>query len=138
MSGPRPRPRSRGRLLIAVGSAIAILGLVGYIVQLSMRQLFAPWYVPLSASFGALLPVIAFWQQRVVWRMVGLLLVGLLAGAEWTFLMGTRLPPYTGPVEVGQPFPAFTTIRADGTPFNQRDLTGGDQHTALVFFRGRW
>ena len=61
----------------------------------------------------------------------------LLAGAEWAFLLEMRLPAYTGPVAAGQPFPEFTTQRADGTPFTQHDLEG-DQKNVMVFFRGRW
>ena len=49
----------------------------------------------------------------------------------------TRLPAYAGPLEIGQPYPAFQTQRADGTPFTQADLRG-DKGTVLVFFRGRW
>jgi len=48
-----------------------------------------------------------------------------------------RLPAYNGPIAVGRPFPAFEARRADGTPFRQSDLIG-DQHHAIVFFRGRW
>ena len=62
---------------------------------------------------------------------------GPLAGAEGAFLAALRLPAYTGPVAAGRPFPAFATIRADGTPFTQSDLEG-DQDTVMVFFRGRW
>jgi peroxiredoxin len=49
----------------------------------------------------------------------------------------TRLPLYKGPVAMGRPFPAFATVRADGSPFTQRDLQG-DKNSVLVFFRGRW
>jgi len=69
--------------------------------------------------------------------VLALLLVLLLAGAEWAFLLASRLPAYTGPVAAGQPFPEFTTVRADGKPFARRDLDG-DQNSVLVFFRGRW
>ncbi len=65
------------------------------------------------------------------------MLVVLVAGATWAFLLATRLPAYTGPIAVGQPFPVFTTMRADGTVFTQRNLQGGP-NSVLVFFRGRW
>ena len=48
----------------------------------------------------------------------------------------TRLPEYEGPL-VGQPFPAFATVLADGTSFTKQQLPG-DKDTVLVFFRGRW
>ena len=70
-------------------------------------------------------------------RIVALAAVTLLAGAEWAIIYAMRLPPYTGPITVGRPFPAFETTRADGTPFAQSDLAGA-QKTVLVFFRGRW
>jgi peroxiredoxin len=46
------------------------------------------------------------------------------------------LPPYTGPVKAGQPFPEFATTLADGSSFTQNDLKG-EQNTALFFFNGR-
>jgi hypothetical protein len=106
-------------------------------VQLATQRLMMPWYVPLLATLGALLVAASLWQTRTVWRLLALLLVVLLAGAEWAFLLATRLPPYTGPVALGQPFPVFATVRADGTPFAQSDLQGS-QNSVLVAFRGRW
>jgi hypothetical protein len=61
----------------------------------------------------------------------------LLGSLELMVLYEMRLPPYTGPIAVGRPFPAFKARLADGTPFAQHDLAG-DRRTALVFFRGRW
>lgn len=129
--------RSTGRLLLALGLGLTILGVIAYIVQIAAQRLTTPWYMPIAATLGLILLVVALWKRRTVWRVLALILVGLLAGAEWTFLLATRLPAYTGPVAVGQPFPAFATIRADGTPFTERDLEG-EQNSVLVFFRGRW
>ena len=106
-------------------------------MQISAQRLTAPWYMPCAATLGAALLVVSLWRKRTVWRMLALLLVVLLAGAEWTFLLATRPPAYTGPVAEGRPFPAFATARADGTPFTQADLAG-DKNNVLVFFRGRW
>jgi hypothetical protein len=92
---------------------------------------------------GVVFVAASLWQARTVWRVLGLVLVVLVAGAGWTFLLsptefgGTRLPAYAGPVAVGQPFPAFATTRADGSPFTQGDLEG-HRNNVLVFFRGRW
>jgi hypothetical protein len=97
----------------------------------------APWYMPTLASLGVVLVSISLVERRTVCRAFALLAVVVLAGAEWAFLYAVRLPPYTGPIAVGQPFPAFETKRADGTPFTQRDLVG-DRNNVLVFFRGRW
>src|SRR6476646_1727143 len=134
ISVPRRRP---GRRFLALGLALTALGLIGYAGQLALHRLTTPWYLPLTATLGVILIIASLWQARTVWRVLALLLVGLLAGAEWTYLLTTRLPAYTGPVAVGQPFPAFTTVRADGSPFTQRDLEG-DRDSVLVFFRGRW
>jgi hypothetical protein len=134
VAAPRPFP---GRLLPALGLAFSALGLLGYVVQLARQHLAAPWYMPALGTLGVVCVAVALWQRRTAWRWLSLVLVLLVAGAEWTFLLGTRLPPYTGPVAAGQPFPAFTTTRADGTPFTRRDLEGG-QDNVLVFFRGRW
>jgi hypothetical protein len=133
-AAPRRFP---GRLLLALGLGLAVLGPIAYAVQISMQRLMAPWYVPCSATLGAILLIVSLWQKRTVWRILALLLVALLASAEWTFLLGTRLPAYAGPVVEGQPFPAFTTARSDGSPFTRADLEG-DHNEVLVFFRGRW
>lgn len=130
--------RSRsGRRLVVMGAVLAFAGLAAYIAQVAAQRLMMPWYLPITATLGAALIVAALWQARNVWRLLLLVVVLLLAGAEWTFLLATRLPPYTGPVAIGQPFPPFATTRADGTAFTDRDLRG-DQTTVLVFFRGRW
>ena len=129
--------RAPGRLLLALGVGVALLGVVAYAVQIGAQRLTAPWYVPCAATLGAALVVVSLWRQRTVWRWLALLLVALLAGAEWTFLLGLRAPAYTGPVAEGRPFPEFTTARADGEPFTQAQLAG-DKNNVLVFFRGRW
>jgi hypothetical protein len=129
--------RPPGRLLLALGLGLAALGLLGYAGQLWAQRLTRPSYLPWSATLGAALVVAALWQARSVWRVLALLVVLLLAGAEWAFLLVPRLPAYAGPVEVGRPFPEFATARADGTPFTRSDLRG-DRNHVLVFFRGRW
>ena len=93
--------------------------------------------MPSLALLGVVLIVMSLWERRTVWRVFALLAVVLLAGAELALLYAMRLPPYTGPIAVGRPFPAFETKRADGTPFTQRDFVG-DRNNVLVFFRGRW
>ena len=137
-SSPIATPgRSRGRLLLLLGLGLAVLGVVAYVVQLSLQRLMLPWYMPALALLGVVLVVMSLWQRRTVWRVLALLAVVLLAGAELAVLHAMRLPPYAGPIAVGRPFPAFEVRRADGTPFTQADLTG-DRNQVLVFFRGRW
>ncbi len=129
--------RSSGRLLVVLGLTLAVLGVVGYALQIKAQHLAVPWYMPIAATVGLAFVLASLWQARTVWRVLALLLVALLAVGGWAFLLLMRLPEYTGPVAAGRPFPAFTTARADGTPFTQDDLKGS-QTNVLVFFRGRW
>jgi hypothetical protein len=129
--------RSRGRLYAALGLLLAFAGIAGYVVQLRFQRLTAPWYLPIAATVGVIFILISLRQQRTIWRWLALLFVCLIAGCEWSFLLLTRLPAYTGPLAIGKPFPVFETVRADGSPFTQDDLKAG-QATAMVFFRGRW
>jgi hypothetical protein len=129
--------RGRGRLLLLLGLSLAVLGVGAFAVQMSLKRLMAPWYMPALALLGVILVVISLVERRTVWRALALFAVVLLAGAELAFMYAVRLPAYTGPIAVGRPFPAFETLRADGTSFSQRDLAG-DRNNVLVFFRGRW
>ena len=78
---------------MALGLGLAALGLFAYVAQVASHRLTTPWYLPASATVGAFLILLALWEARSLWRILGLLLVVLLAGAEWTFLLGSRLPP---------------------------------------------
>jgi hypothetical protein len=129
--------RTQGRILLLAGLGIAILGVAAYAVQLNLHRLLLPWDMPAAALLGVTLVFASLRKRRTVWRVLALLAVVLLSGAELAALNAMRLPPYAGPIAVGRPFPAFEAKRADGTPFTQNDLIG-DQHHALVFFRGRW
>jgi hypothetical protein len=129
--------RSRGRPFLLAGLGLAVLGVAAYALQLSLRLLTFPWYMPALALLGVALIVVSLFKRWTVWRALALLAVVLLSAAELAALNALRLPSYAGPIAVGRPFPAFEARRADGTPFTQDDLVG-DQHHALVFFRGRW
>lgn len=130
--------RPPGRLYLAPGISLALLGPILYALQLRARILTVPWYMPALGTAAAAVLLAALVRARTLPRVVAVLLVGLVAGAEWWLLVwGTRLPAYAGPVAVGSPFPAFTASRANGSVFSQDDLRG-DQNTVLVLFRGRW
>jgi hypothetical protein len=131
------RHRFRGRLFLLSGVALSVLGVAAYAVQMSLQKLMAPWYMPVLAWLGVAFVAVSLAERRTIVRVVALLAVGLLACAELGLFYAVRLPSYTGPVTVGRPFPAFEAMRADGTPFSQRDLVG-DQNSVIVFFRGRW
>ena len=133
-AAPRHYP---GRIFLLLGLPLPFLGIIAYVVQVNLHRLATPWYMPAIATFGLVLVIVALCRARSVWRILALLLVLLLAGAQWAFLFTVRLPVYAGPVAMEKPFPAFATTRADGTPFTERDLQGG-QNNVLVFFRGRW
>lgn len=130
-------PRAPARSLVIAGLLCAGLGIVVYAAQVALGRLVIPWYLPASAALGAVLIAVSLWQKRSVWRTIALAVVVLMAAAEGIFLFATRLPPYTGPVAIGKPFPAFHTKRAAGAAFTDRDFSG-DQTTVLIFFRGRW
>jgi hypothetical protein len=127
----------RGRLCLLLGLGLGVLGVVAFIVQTALGRLAVPWYMPALALLGAGLVLISLAEKRTIWRIAALPSLMFLAGAEWAIFYAMRLPPYTGPITVGRPFPAFETSRADGTPLAQSDLAG-EQKTVLVFFRGRW
>jgi hypothetical protein len=129
--------RPRGRLLVLLGLGLPAVGIAAYAVQLWLRRLSVPWYMPALAGIGAVLVAVSLREKRTAWRVLALIVVVLLGGFEVMALNAMRLPPYSGPVAVGRPFPAFEARLADGTPFTQADLVG-DRHTAMVFFRGRW
>jgi hypothetical protein len=133
------RSRSLGRIYAGAGFLAALLGMAGYAVQIcAFKILTTPWYMPVLASVGVGFMVVALARRRGFWRFVGLGVLVLLAAAEWAVLLSlSRLPPYTGPLAVGKPFPDFTTTLADGSSFGRKDLEG-QKDTVMVFFRGRW
>jgi hypothetical protein len=132
-----PSPGHRGRLLMLLGLGLAALGIAAYVGQLRLQRLAVPWYMPAMALIGAALVAVSLWERRTIWRALALIVVVLLGGFEVMALNAMRLPPYSGPVSVGRPFPAFEAKLADGTPFTQASLAGG-RHAVMVFFRGRW
>ncbi len=137
-AAPADTRRHPGRMYLLLGVLLAAAGLVIYAFQFRAKVLTTPWYVPILATVGVALAVAALAQSRSGWRWAAAVLLTLFAAAEWLFLLVLMsTPPYTGPAKAGQPFPAFSTTLADGSPFTQDNLKG-DQNTVLVFFRGRW
>src|SRR5262245_47709044 len=108
---PRPRP---GRLLLGLGLAVVVAAVAVYAAQIMAHRLQSPWYLPYASTLGVAFVALSLWQSRSVWRVLALLLVLVVAGGAWMLILGTRLPPYAGPVAVGRPVPAFQTLRADG------------------------
>jgi hypothetical protein len=137
-SPPIAPPKVGGRPLLWLGLLAAIVGIPIYAGQMIAGKLTTPWYVPALASLGTALILLSLLRRLTVWRILALLFAGLITAGSGYFLFSmARLPDYTGPMAQGQEMPAFTTARADGTPFTQNDLKG-DKDTVLVFFRGHW
>jgi hypothetical protein len=129
--------RSPGRLYLWLGLALGLLGPALYTVQLQAQRLTTPWYLPILSSVAVAAVLVALFRTRSIWRFLALALLVVFAAGEWFFLLSSKMPPYAGPVAVGQPFPAFSTKLADGSSFDQ-DKLKGEQRTVMVFFRGRW
>ena len=120
-----------------LGLVLAVAGIAICVLQFSAEKLMMPWYMPAMATIGLMLVALSVYYARTTWRILALVLMLLIAGGEWAALSAMRVPGYNGPVAAGKPFPAFATLRADGSPFTQADLIGA-QNTVMVFFRGRW
>jgi hypothetical protein len=130
--------RHPGRVLLALGILVAVAGPVIYAAQLRVKVLTAPWYVPILATVGVVLLLMALIRSRSVVRWAAVVLFTCFAAATWVFMLFLmNAPAYNGPVKAGQPFPPFTTTLADGSPFDQDSLKG-DQNTVMVFYRGHW
>jgi len=134
-----PNPRRSSRLFLWLGVLITILGPALYAAQIiQARRLTTPWYLPTSATIGLALVLWSIIKARTITRFALLAVIGLFAVAQWFFVAAlSRLPEYAGPMAMGRPLPHFTSKRADGSAFTERDLAG-TQNSAIVFFRGRW
>jgi hypothetical protein len=130
--------RTRHSILFVAGLALIVLGPVAYAVQLSAKNLSAPWYVPILATAGVALMLLSVWQRRGVVRILGLALFAVVCGLEWRILLvDMRTPAYTGPAQLGHKLPHFTAKLADGSPFSDKDVEKGTR-TVLLFYRGHW
>src|SRR5437870_3285997 len=102
-----PTHRPSGRVLMLLGLGLTLAGVLAYAVQLYFRRLAFPWYMPASAAIGLALVLASLWRRRTAWRVLALVAVVLLGGLELKVLNDLRLPPYTGPIALGRPFPTF-------------------------------
>lgn len=129
---------SQGRAYLWAGAIACLLGIPLVGLQFSLGALFVPWYVPILATLGAVLVLVAVVRRPGVFRLVVLVLVAAFAGLEWYFFSSVlKLPEYAGPVQEGGRLPAFAGTRPDGGSFTEADLRDGSRK-AMVFFRGRW
>ncbi len=138
-SPPAAPPKVGGRPQLWLGLLATFAGMPLYFAQVLWAHSLAwPWYVPALAALGTALVLLSLLRRRTVWRVLALLVVGFLAGAEsWFLFSAARLPSDTGRLVAKQEMPQFAAYRADGSSFTQDDLKG-DKDTIIVFFRGRF
>jgi hypothetical protein len=130
--------RHPGKLYLALGIALVLVGPILWMIQIQAKLFWTPWYAPALATAGVGLVLLSVLLRPTIWRIAALVLCCLPAAGQWYFLLSVaKVPAYTGPVSPGAPFPAFNTTLADGTRFDQDSLKG-EQNTVLVFFRGHW
>jgi hypothetical protein len=130
--------RNPARSLLLLGMFLAVAGYVlMMLLMFAAKILITPWYAPFLGTLGVSLIILAVMRSRSIWRWTALVFFTLFVAFQWYALFAMRTPAYTGPLKVGQPFPAFATTMADGSAFTQADLQG-DQNTVMVFFRGHW
>lgn len=130
------RPLGRGNFLAGIG--VCLLGVALLVLQYRLKELIVPWYVPALTTLGVLLIFSSVAQRWSVIRILFLILIVVLAGFEWYFVVSfSKLPNYVGPARIGHQFPAFQTTLANGRPFTDKDLQDGTP-SVMVFFRGRW
>src|SRR5262245_15117000 len=135
---PPAHERSRGRGYFWAGLAVCLLGLAAAVIQVNLKILVVPWYVPALATLGAVLLLVSVARRPSIPRVLALVLVAALAGLQW-YLLGVlmKLPAYEGPAQAGKQLPAFASAYADGRPFTDADLRDGSRRV-MTFFRGRW
>jgi hypothetical protein len=124
---------------MAFAFLVAFAAIAGYAAQVAwLHWMTTPWWLLAALTLAAIIGVHAF-RQRPGWlRGFGAGLLLILAAIQWLFItVLSPLPAYTGPVAIGQPFPAFRSILADETPVSESFLRG-DTATLFVFFQGRW
>jgi hypothetical protein len=123
---------------LLIGVLLFLLGPVIYVFQFRAHVFTTPWYVPILATLGVLLGIVALVRRWSIICAAGVIFLTLVCGLEWfMILVATRTPTYVGPAALGRQIPAFITTLADGAEFSDKDLAKGTS-TVLVFFRGRW
>jgi hypothetical protein len=129
---------ARGRGYALAGIAVSLLGPLLFVVQISLKSLFVPWYSPILGTLGAVLLLIAVTHRRTLLRLTAFVVVAAVAVLQWYFLgVMMKLPEYDGPARPGDELPSFNSTFADGRPFTPAILRDGTRR-AIVFFRGRW
>src|ERR1700732_4850776 len=110
--------RHPGRLYLALGIVLVLVGPVLWMIQVQAKLFWTPWYAPALATAGVALALLSVLRRAEPLGVMALVLCCLPAAGQWYFLLSmAKVPAYTGPVAVGAPFPAFNTTLADGARF---------------------
>ncbi|MFO0889856.1 MAG: hypothetical protein U0790_12030 [Isosphaeraceae bacterium] len=124
--------------IFLTGVLLCLVAPAAYVIQIRLKHLGTPWYLPIVSSAGVVLMILSLLRRRGIVRGAILIPLALLCGFEWfAVAVATRTPAYRGPAQPGRPVPPFRSTLADGTPFSAADLANGTS-TAMVFYRGRW
>ena len=95
-----PARTALGTWLISLGVAVPAVGLGLYLLKISSQEVPSPWILPLTGTLGLAHVGAGLWQRGTVLRWLVLVVVLLFAGAEWAFVLLTRLPTYAGPARL--------------------------------------
>jgi hypothetical protein len=138
-TGASVAARHPGRGIFLLGILLAVGGIAIFAAIFSQLHILqTPWYMPILATAGAMLAVMALARQQTIARWIGTSCLVALAGFQWfAFLFMLATPAYAGPAMVGQAFPQFATKKYDGSAFTHENLKS-DKNAILLFFRGRW
>lgn len=129
-------PRRRVPLLL-LGTLLFLIGPIVYTVQVQIRYLKTPWYIPILSTIGLFLILNWVWQRRSLLRIATAIPYILLYAFMWVALIGLNTPQYRGPLQAPRLVPKFVTMTVEGDRFTEKDLQSGVP-SVLVFFRGRW
>lgn len=133
-----PSAGSRHWWPFLAGLIFFVLGPVAYLLQIRLKDLATPWYLPALSTAGVALMILSLWRRRGIVRGLILIPFVLLCGLEWYGIgVASRTPSYAGLARPGSEIPRFASRRADGSPFTEADLRTGPD-TVVVFYRGRW
>ena len=142
--------RRRGNIMIWIGFAIVLLGLLTYVPIFvpfpATRDV--PWVNFLLILAGGWLLALgmrrAFGQPDLyrgkisgsILTVLSLLMAGFFC--DGMFYAAKDLPGTSGVVRVGQPAPPFTLSNATGQQVALSDLLKDHRAVLLVFYRGYW
>jgi hypothetical protein len=135
--------RSSPLVLAAIGLALGVVGVVGYLVVAFRLGAWLPSVrndaIPnwMLVVLGLALSVLAFVRarRRVVPGILLLLNAGVAVAFALMLYVVSVMPPASGPA-IGAPAPAFALVDQTGRTVRLEDFRGAP--LLLVFYRGHW